>query len=559
MGIRSSIALAATILALGVPAWADQPESFTITNLNSASTSSGTMGENALGHNGVSARTFTCNGGYIARRIQLSGQISRITITSPTSDALLEFTPPGGREPIVVRVFQTNAFNTSGIATFDSFTFNLPGAGFDPAGTWTVRAGEVNQQASSYGPDARWDTLTIAMDDAAAPAPLGATDLGTVTSSASASRTINGSEVAWFRATLPGAQWNGHGFVDIDTEGSTLGAVQLVMFNSAGLFRAQDNGSGSGSQSQLTFGPLGGSRAAVGDGLAYDGRNGQIEPGVYWIAICAGPGQAKGEPWGWQAAASVASGTVRCNVRVGSRPSATPPAGAFDAGVIAGNAVAPPVGQQALLVFPRLPTWFKFKIETDARHARKTFLDIDCEGSLLTPMNYPYMAIWSERGVLIAQDNADGSELLPMISLGQTAPTRTRVGTGALRVGQDGPIYAGTYYLALAPAGLTTAPGADFTFTGMAYLTGSVRVYFKSNLTRATSACNRADVVGLGGTGGPDGQNTSDDLIAFLSAFFGGVLSTADLATLGGGAGPDGQITTDDLIFFLSEYFGACN
>ena len=71
--------------------------------------------------------------------------------------------------------------------------------------------------------------------------------------------------------------------------------------------------------------------------------------------------------------------------------------------------------------------------------------------------------------------------------------------------------------------------------------------------------CNAADVAQLGGTAGPDGQNTVDDLIFFLSQFFAGNVAVADIAVLGGGAGQDGQITADDLVLFLSQFFSPCN
>jgi hypothetical protein len=79
--------------------------------------------------------------------------------------------------------------------------------------------------------------------------------------------------------------------------------------------------------------------------------------------------------------------------------------------------------------------------------------------------------------------------------------------------------------------------------------------------------CNAADVaslgtgLGAGGTRNPDGQNTVDDIIAYLSAFFGGNNGVADLIALGGAlpATPDGQITVDDLIYFLNQFFSACN
>ena len=67
-----------------------------------------------------------------------------------------------------------------------------------------------------------------------------------------------------------------------------------------------------------------------------------------------------------------------------------------------------------------------------------------------------------------------------------------------------------------------------------------------------------ADVAGLGGSLGPDGQLTADDVVVYLGAFFANNLAIADLVGLGGSGGPDGAITPDDLIAFLSVFFAGC-
>lgn len=63
-----------------------------------------------------------------------------------------------------------------------------------------------------------------------------------------------------------------------------------------------------------------------------------------------------------------------------------------------------------------------------------------------------------------------------------------------------------------------------------------------------------ADVAGQGGTLGPDGVLTVDDIVVYLSLFFSGSKMT-DCAALGGGSEPDGVLTVDDLVAFLSGFF----
>ena len=65
----------------------------------------------------------------------------------------------------------------------------------------------------------------------------------------------------------------------------------------------------------------------------------------------------------------------------------------------------------------------------------------------------------------------------------------------------------------------------------------------------------RSDVAQLGGVLGPDGMVTVDDIVAFLSSFFGGDVVTADMASLGGVPRPDGMLTVDDIVSFLSAFF----
>ncbi|MGH7131288.1 MAG: GC-type dockerin domain-anchored protein [Phycisphaerales bacterium] len=73
----------------------------------------------------------------------------------------------------------------------------------------------------------------------------------------------------------------------------------------------------------------------------------------------------------------------------------------------------------------------------------------------------------------------------------------------------------------------------------------------------APAAC-LADVAGLGGSAGSDGQLTVDDVVFYLQAFFAGDLTVADLVSLGGSPPADGAITADDVIAFLGAFFGGC-
>jgi hypothetical protein len=75
---------------------------------------------------------------------------------------------------------------------------------------------------------------------------------------------------------------------------------------------------------------------------------------------------------------------------------------------------------------------------------------------------------------------------------------------------------------------------------------------------RLWKRCGLADIAGLGGVPGDDGQNTVDDLIYYLTSFFANNASVADLVGVGGSGGPDSQVTVDDLIAYLSAFFAPC-
>ncbi|MCU0688797.1 MAG: hypothetical protein MUE97_03535, partial [Phycisphaerales bacterium] len=67
-----------------------------------------------------------------------------------------------------------------------------------------------------------------------------------------------------------------------------------------------------------------------------------------------------------------------------------------------------------------------------------------------------------------------------------------------------------------------------------------------------------ADIAGANQAVGGDGALTADDIIVFLSAYFGGDLWAADVAGANQSTTPDGTLTADDIIVFLNGYFSGC-
>jgi|GEM_PF-1025375 len=92
--------------------------------------------------------------------------------------------------------------------------------------------------------------------------------------------------------------------------------------------------------------------------------------------------------------------------------------------------------------------WLKLTIASDV--GGTTFLDIDTEGSAMTPTNDTELGLYDSNGNLVATDDDDGSGLLTALSFGAASPARPLTG-GVAHNGRDGAtLTAGTYYLAYA-------------------------------------------------------------------------------------------------------------
>ncbi|MGH7131485.1 MAG: GC-type dockerin domain-anchored protein [Phycisphaerales bacterium] len=138
------------------------------------------------------------------------------------------------------------------------------------------------------------------------------------------------------------------------------------------------------------------------------------------------------------------------------------------------------------------------------------------------------------------------TDFAPVLNLnaGSSVSFNASVFTGA----SEGP-YTATYTIVNSDENV---PGALVSTSLM--LTLNVTIGPPVNL-----ACNDADIVGVGATPGPDGLNTVDDLVNFLSQFFANNLAVADLVSAGGSPPGDGSITVDDLVYFLAQFFSPCN
>lgn len=254
--------------------------------------------------------------------------------------------------------------------------------------------------------------------------------------------------VRWYRFEIAqGAQDALLTYLDIDTEGSepNLGPGSvLALYTASGDLLAVDQNDGSFDLSQLSFGI--GRRPSVGGARQYDGRDGELPPGVYYVAL-AGAGALFGG--GFQATGG--EGLDIASLRLFTNVNGAP----------AGLALAPLANRSylPLLQFDGQYTprpiqggevlWFRFQICRDAADGTGVFVDADFSGNDRTRNIEAFL--FDASGQLLISDSSSGPGNLPQFSFGSTlgrAPWSGVPGDPAF-AGENGDLPEGEYYLAV--------------------------------------------------------------------------------------------------------------
>ena len=128
----------------------------------------------------------------------------------------------------------------------------------------------------------------LALTSVAAAQPA-STDLGTLPVGATnvPGIPITAGGVVWYRFTVTNPV-QAPFYLDIDTEGSALTTTndtEIGLFDSTGALVASDDDDGSGFLSQLSFGATTPTRPPVGTGATYNGRDGNLAAGTYYLSI----------------------------------------------------------------------------------------------------------------------------------------------------------------------------------------------------------------------------------------------------------------------------------
>jgi len=261
----------------------------------------------------------------------------------------------------------------------------------------------------------------------------------------------NPGDVHWYRFSLAADQGVDE-FLDIDTEETFwtgTNDTHIALYTSSGSVflngatPAVDDDDGTDFLSQLTFGNSTVPRSAPGNGLAYNGRDGILTAGTYYLAVTGFTGTFNA---GFSVTTtSTQSGSTVVRLSRGTVPAGGPPASFIDLGVLGQT----PVTNTQTLSSGGV-VWFKFVLDTPVDGATPTpreYFDIDSEGSSIFDT---MIALYRDdgSGTLVTSDDNDGSGNYSQLTYGRG--TRDPVFDSQPYNGRDGlTLAAGTYYLAV--------------------------------------------------------------------------------------------------------------
>jgi hypothetical protein len=201
--------------------------------------------------------------------------------------------------------------------------------------------------------------------------------------------------------------------------------------------------------------------------------------------------------------------------------------------------------------------WYRFTVPVPVTPATDTYLDIDSNDSSFGTGNDAVtdteIALFSNAGTLIAQDDDDGAGLASLLSFGAVSSR-----PGGYQ-SQDGTLSPGTYYLCISPYNATFSNGFGVTTTSTAY-PANIRVRISSGFTSLPSPPVAIDlgVLPTGATEPPAEPLAAGGIVWYTfelaSAIDASLLSFFDLDTEGSlladpgaGAGNDTMVALYDV------------
>ncbi len=392
------------------------------------------------------------------------------------------------------------------------------------------------------------------------PAPTTTGDFATLDCNGSSTVSLNGAlnsippvnmgdpelvQVQWFSVTLPGdASVAAVSFFDVfatDNSGSSVSYITGI-YNSDGGLVASDLGTGFLTCGQMSFGDTA-PRGNAGGTADFDGRNGDLAAGTYYIAV-TGTGAGFGGGFAINTATVSATGpfsiAVRSNLSASGNctpPSPVAPTATQDLGTLPQAATTTFTGTTG----SGLVAWIKFATDYSVGSADPTqYLDIDTQGS--SSVADTQIGLFDSAGVLVGQDDdTGGNGGKSQLSFGDPTRSRTSGGPNPF-AGQDGDtLAAGDYYLC---AGLFLV---DFGANGWRARSNS-----GSNLNTVVNFFTTIPPSGCPADFNADTVLNSDDLSDFITGFFD--IPSDPRCDFNG----DTVINADDLGDFITAFFNGC-
>ena len=352
--------------------------------------------------------------------------------------------------------------------------------------------------------------------------------------------TVAAGGINWYTFTTCGdANFAARQFLAIDSEGSGADLAAGVYSGTGALIGdiAFDNDSGSGSNFLITYGT--GIGAAVGDGRQYDGRNGAVLAGTYYLAV--GPGGATFGPAFSASGGAGPGGAARINITTNTngtpietaQPSVAP---TLRAGQDLGQILCPGLGGTAF-VLPRYEVdWTRFEVCREV--ADPEFLDIDMSGG--DGIADVMAAITDTSGNILFVSDDTGSTNKPQFSFGNIGPRFYGANVNPFDGITAAVLPVGTYWL-VASLYQLTGTNDRWSVHNNSASSLTYKADFYVSYCDCASACPpcAADF-------DQDGGVTGSDIEAFFTAFEAGEAC--------GDVDEDGGVTGADIEFFFVAF-----
>lgn len=264
---------------------------------------------------------------------------------------------------------------------------------------------------------------------------------------------------------------------------------EIAIYDTQGNLVVCDDDDGEGTRTAISFGCGSGAQPQGPDQIVHNGRDGDLEPGLYYMRIAAFNINYTLEEinWGQSLVASADLSPSTITITLGAAAALPDPPGTADLGDLVLGAQ---VRSRNNALAAGQVRFFKIRVpEVSSEHGRH--LDIDTINSALAPANDTTLAVYLPNGALattnkdrpgddntILRDSDSGPGPLAQLSFGLNSPARSSSGDGSAFSGELGRLRPGVYYIAVGGPGNVpsevSASGTNFGFTSASGNAGAI-------------------------------------------------------------------------------------